>query len=120
MLWRRERVTRPIVVLGGYGRIGRACVQELSPARAPIRRRLERARAESPRLFSRSARARVIPTPPIRACSRARRGRGGRRRLLGRDLGAALQCAVELRIPFVGLLPIPLGARGFAHVGELA
>jgi hypothetical protein len=38
----------------------------------------------------------------------------------GGDLLAPLQCALELRVPFVGLSPVPLEPRNRSHLAELA
>jgi hypothetical protein len=116
-------VTRPIVVLGGYGRIGRLCVQELvARTRAPIKIAGRNAqRAESLALsFERRASASYTDASVPRVLARTIEGAAAVVACSGGDLGAALQCALELRVPFVGLSPIPLGERGGAHVAELA
>jgi len=116
-------VTRPIVVLGGYGRIGRLCVQELvARTRAPIKIAGRNAqRAESVALsFEARASASYTDASQPRVLARTLEGAAAVVACCGGDLGGALQTALELRVPFVGLSPISLGARGRAHVGELA
>jgi putative NAD(P)-binding protein len=116
-------VTRPIVVLGGYGRIGRLCVQELvARTRAPIKIAGRNAqRAESVALsFEERASASYTDASQPRVLARTLEGAAAVVACCGGDLGGALQATLELRVPFVGLSPIPLGARGRAHVAELA
>ena len=78
---------RPIVVLGGYGRLGRACVLELAAqTNAPLRiagRNAQRAESLALSLGERAAPCYADAADPRVAGARAR-GRGGGRRLLRR------------------------------------
>ena len=117
------RVMRPIVVLGGYGRLGRACVLELAAqTHAPLRiagRNAQRAESLALSLGERAAPCYADAADP-RILARALEGASAVIACCGGDLRTALQCALELRVPFVGLSPLPLDTRGKAHVGELA
>jgi hypothetical protein len=114
---------RPIVVLGGYGRIGRLCVQELvSRTRAPIRiagRNAQRAESLALSVGERAA-ASYADANDARILSRTLEGAAAVVACCGGDSLVALQCAVELRVPFVGLSPVPLEPRNRGHLAELA
>jgi hypothetical protein len=110
-------------VLGGYGRVGRLCVQELvARTRAPIRVAGRNAqRAESLALsFGERASAGYADASEPRVLARALEGAAAVVACCGGDLVRVVQCALELRIPFVGLSPIALPSRSRAHVAELA
>jgi len=116
-------VMRPIVVLGGYGRIGRLCVAELvARTRAPVRVAGRNAqRAESVALsFGERASATYADANEPRVLARILEGAAAVVACCGGDLVAPLSCALELRVPFIGLSPIPLPARSRAHVADLA
>ena len=114
---------RAVVVLGGYGRLGRLCVHELaSRTRAPLcvaGRSLQR--AESLALsFGERARGVYVNAHDPRTLARALEGAGALVSCCGGDQLVALQAALELRVPFVGLSPTGLEARSRAHLAELA
>lgn len=114
---------RAVVVLGGYGRLGRLCVHELaSRTRAPLcvaGRSLQR--AESLALsFGERARGVYANAHDPRALARALEGAGALVACCGGDQLVALQTALELRVPFVGLSPVGLEARSRARLAELA
>ena len=113
----------PVVVLGGYGRIGRLCVQELvARTRAVIRVAGRNAqRAESVALsFGERASAGYADASEPRVIARVLEGAAAVVACCGGDSFRALQAALELRVPFVGVSPIPLPSRSRAHVAELA
>jgi putative NAD(P)-binding protein len=113
----------PIVVLGGYGRIGRLCASELvSRTRAHIRVSGRNAqRAESLALsFGERASARYADATDPRVLARALEGACAVVVCCGGDAAAALQTAIELRVPCVSVSPQPLSPRSREHFGELA
>ncbi len=114
---------RAVVVLGGYGRLGRLCVHELaSRTRAPLcvaGRSLQR--AESLALsFGDRARGVYANAHDPRTLARALEGAGVVVACCGGDPLVALQTALELRVPFVGVGPTRLEPRTRAHLAELA
>ena len=113
----------PVVVLGGYGRVGRLCVQELAArTRAPIRvagRNVQRAESLALSFGDRASAGYADASEP-RVLARVLEGAAAVLACCGGDQVRALQCALELRVPFVGLSPVPLPARSRAHVAELA
>jgi len=114
---------RGVVVLGGYGRLGRLCVHELAgrtQARLVIAgRNLQR--AESLALsFGERASAAYANAHDTRTLARALEGAGALVACCGGDQLVALQTALELRVPFVGLSPVGLEPRSRAHLAELA
>jgi len=114
---------RPIVVLGGYGRIGRLCVQELvSRTRAPIRiagRNAQRAESLALSLGERAS-ASYADANDARILARTLESAAAVVACCGGDSLVALQCALELRVPFVGVSPVPLDPRNRRHLAELA
>jgi hypothetical protein len=114
---------RAVVVLGGYGRVGRLCVHELaSRTRAPLvvaGRNLQRAESLALSLGER-ARAIYANAHDARTLARACEGAGVLVACCGGDSLVAIQTALELRLGFVGVSPAPLDARTRAHLGELA
>ncbi len=114
---------RGVVVLGGYGRLGRLCVHELAGrTRAPLcvaGRSLQR--AESLALsFGERARGMYVNAHDPRTLARALEGAGAVVSCCGGDQLVALQTALELRVPFVGLSPASLEPRSRARLAELA
>jgi len=114
---------RAVVVLGGYGRLGRLCVHELAGrTHAPLvvaGRNLQR--AESLALsFGDRARGVYANAHDARTLARAIEGAGALIGCCGGDQLVALQTALELRVPFVGLSPVALEPRSRAHLAELA
>jgi hypothetical protein len=114
---------RPVVVLGGYGRLGRLCVHELAGrTQAPLcvaGRSLQR--AESLALsFGDRARGVYANAHDPRTLARALEGAGALVACCGGDQLVALQTALELRVPFVGLSPVWPEPRSRAHLAELA
>jgi len=114
---------RAVVVLGGYGRVGRLCVHELaSRTRAPLvvaGRNLQRAESLALALGER-ARAIYANAHDTRTLARACEGASVLVACCGGDSLVAIQTALELRLGFVGLSPTPLDARTRAHLAELA
>ena len=114
---------RPIVVLGGYGRLGRACVLELAAqTNAPLRvagRNSQRAESLALSLGERAAPCYADAADP-RILARALEGAAAVVACCGGDQLVALQSALELRVPFIGLSPLPLDPRSARHLGELA
>lgn len=114
---------RPVVVLGGYGRIGRHCAAELvARTRAPLRiagRNVQRAESVALSLGERAS-ASYADVQDARVLARALEGAAAVVACCGGDLRVALQCALELRVPFVGLSPVALEARAARHFAELA
>jgi hypothetical protein len=118
-----SNVMRPIVVLGGYGRIGRHCAAELVVrTRAPLRiagRNAQRAESVALSLGERAS-ASYADAQDARVLARALEGAAAVVACCGGDLGVALRCALELRVPFVGLSPLALETRAARHFAELA
>jgi hypothetical protein len=119
----KHSVMRPIVVLGGYGRVGRLCVSELAArTRAPLR--IAGRNAQRAQSLALSIGERASPTysdaGDSRVLLRTFEGAAAVVACCGGDLVVPLQCALELRVPFVGLSPVPLAARSQTHVAELA
>lgn len=114
---------RPIVVLGGYGRIGRHCVSELvARTRAPLRiagRNAQRAESLALSVGERAS-ATYADAQDARVLARTLEGAAAVVACCGGDLLAPLHCALELRVPFVGVSPVPLEARNRSHLAELA
>jgi hypothetical protein len=114
---------QPIVVLGGYGRVGRHCVSELvARTRAPLRvagRNAQRAESLALSVGERAA-ATYTDAQDARVLARTLEGAAAVVACCGGDLLAALSCALELRVPFVGLSPVPLEPRNRGHLAELA
>jgi hypothetical protein len=114
---------RAVVVLGGYGRVGRLCVHELaSRTRAPLvvaGRNLQRAESLALSLGDR-ARAIYANAHDARTLARACEGASVLVACCGGDSLVAIQTALELRLGFVGLSPAPLDARTRAHLADLA
>jgi len=114
---------RPIVVLGGYGRVGRHCVSELvARSRAPLRiagRNAQRAESLALSIGERASATYTDAQDP-RVLARTLEGAAAVVACCGGDLLAALSCALELRVPFVGLSPVPLEPRNRTHLAELA
>ncbi len=114
---------RAVVILGGYGQLGRLCVHELAGrTRAPLvvaGRSLQR--AESLALaFGDRARGVYANAHDTRTLARALEGAAALVACCGGDQLVALQTALELRVPFVGLSPVWLEARSRARLAELA
>lgn len=114
---------RAVVVLGGYGRLGRLCVHDLaSRTSAPLvvaGRNLQR--AESVALaFGERARGVYADANDARTLARAIEGAAALIACSGGDLLVALQTALELRVPLVGLSPVALEPRTRAHFAALA
>lgn len=114
---------RAVVVLGGYGRLGRLCVHELAGrTKSPLviaGRNLQR--AESLALsFGDRARGVYANAHDARTLGRAIEGAGVLLGCSGSDQLVALQTALELRVPFVGFSPVALEPRSRAHLAELA
>ena len=114
---------RAVVILGGYGRLGRLCVHELAGrTQAPLvvaGRSLQR--AESLALaFGERARGVYANAHDTRTLARALEGAGALVACCGGNQLVALQTALELRVPFVGLSPVWLEARSRARLAELA
>lgn len=111
------------MILGGYGQLGRLCVQELaSRSRAPLvvaGRSLQR--ADSLALaFGERARGVYANALDARTLARAVEGAGLLVSCCGGDQIVALQVALELRVPFIGASPLRLEARSRALVAEQA
>src|SRR5258705_5965320 len=114
---------RPIVVLGGYGRLGRACALELAvQTQAPLRiagRNAQRAESLALSLGERAPPCYADAADP-RLLGRALEGAAAVVACCGGDQLLALQSALQLRVPFIGLSPLPLDPRSARHLGELA
>ncbi len=114
---------QPIVVLGGYGRVGRYCVSELvARTRAPLRiagRNAQRAESLALSVGERAS-ATYTDAQDARVLARTLEGAAAVVACCGGDLLAPLSCALELRVPFVGLSPVPLEPRNRSHLAELA
>ena len=114
---------RPVVVLGGYGRLGRACVSEiLARTRAPVRiagRNAQRGESLALALGERTAAGYADAADP-RVLARVLDGAAAVVACCGGDLLVALQTALELRVPFVGVSPLALEPRNERRVAELA
>jgi hypothetical protein len=114
---------RAVVVLGGYGRVGRLCVHEFAGrTRAPLvvaGRNLQRAESLALSLGDR-ARAIYANAHDARTLARACEGASVLVACCGGDSLVALQTALELRLGFVGVSPVPLDARTRAHLAEQA
>jgi hypothetical protein len=114
---------RPVVVLGGYGRLGRACVNEiLARTRAPVRilgRNAQRGESLALALGERTSAGYVDATDP-RVLARTLEGAALVVACCGGDLLVALQTALELRVPFIGVSPLALEPRSEQRVAELA
>ena len=112
-----------IAVLGGYGRLGRACVLELAAqTHAPLvvaGRNAQRAESLALSLGER-ARASYADAADPRVLARVLEGASAVVACQSGDVLAALQCALELRVPFVGVSAVPLDPRSRRHVAELA
>jgi len=117
------RAVRGIAVLGGYGRLGRACVLELAAqTNAPLvvaGRNAQRAESLALSLGER-ARASYADAADPRVLARVLEGAAAVVACCSGDALAALHCALELRVPFVGVSPVPLDPRARRHVGDLA
>lgn len=114
---------RAVVILGGYGRLGRLCVHDLAGrVNAPLvvaGRNLQR--AESLALsFGERARGVYAEAHDTRSLTRALDGAGALVACCGGDQLVALQIATELRVPFIGLSPVGLEPRSRARLAELA
>ena len=114
---------RPVVVLGGYGRLGRACVSEiLARTRAPVRiagRNAQRGESLALALGERTAAGYADAADP-RVLARVLDGAAAVVACCGGDLLVALQTALELRVPFVGVSPLALEPRNERRVAGLA
>jgi len=114
---------RAVVVLGGYGRLGRLCVHDLasrvSANLVVAGRNLQRAESLALSLGERASGVYVDAHDP-RTLARALDGASAVLACTSGDSLLALQTALELRVPFVGVSPLPLEARSRAHVAELA
>jgi hypothetical protein len=114
---------QPIVILGGYGRVGRHCVLELvARTRAPLRiagRNAQRAESLALSIGERASATYSDANDP-RVLARTLEGAAAVVACCGGDQVAALRSALELRVPFVGLSPVPLDARSRSHLAELA
>jgi hypothetical protein len=114
---------RAVVILGGYGRLGRLCVHELaSRTRAPLRvagRSLQRAESLALSFGERASGVYANAHDP-RTLARALDGAGALVACCGGDPLVALQAALELRVPFVGLSPATLEPRSRERLAELA
>ena len=114
---------RPIVVLGGYGRLGRACVLELAAqTNAPLRIAGRNAQRAESLALSRGERATqcYADAGDPRVLLRALEGAAAVVACTGGNPLVALHSALELRVPFVGVSPLPLDARSRRHVAEVA
>lgn len=112
---------REVVVLGGYGRLGSACVEELIATTdcrvviaGPSVQRAERA-ALAHGLRARGAYANVADP---RAVEEALRGAAAVVSCASSPPLAALDRAIESRIPFVSLTSMSLGAATLSTLGE--
>jgi len=114
---------RPVVVLGGYGRLGRACVTELlARTRTPVRilgRNAQRGESLALALGERTS-AGYADATDARVLARALEGAAAVVACCGGDLLVALQTALELRAPFIGVSPLELEVRSELRVAELA
>ncbi len=114
---------RAIVVLGGYGQLGRLCVHELAArTRAPLivaGRSLQRAESLALSVGER-ARGLYANADDPRTLARALEGAGLLVSCCGGNQSGALQVALELRVPFIGLSPVRIEARSRALVAEQA
>jgi hypothetical protein len=114
---------RPVVVLGGYGRLGRACVGEiLARTRVPVRiagRNAQRGESLALALGERTSAGYADATDP-RVLARTLEGAAAVVACFGGDLLVALQTALELRAPFIGVSPLALEPRSERRVAELA
>lgn len=112
-----------MVILGGYGQLGRLCAQELaSRSRAPlVVAGRSQQRAESLALsFGERARGVYANALDARTLARAVEGAGLLVACCGGDQIIALQVALELRVPFIGVSPLRIEARSRALVAEQA
>jgi putative NAD(P)-binding protein len=114
---------RPVVVLGGYGRLGRSCVQEiLSRTRSAVviaGRNAQRAESLALALGERAS-ARYADATEPRALTRALEGAAAVVACCGGDLLVALQTALEVRAPLIGVSPLALELRSQMRVAERA
>jgi len=114
---------RPVLVLGGYGALGRHCVAELlARTRAPVRIAGRNAqRAESLALaHGERVRASYVDATDPRVLARVVEGAALVVACCGGSALAALQTALELRAGFIGVSPLRLEPRSEKHVAELA
>lgn len=116
-------MNRPIVVLGGYGRVGRHCVLELAArTRAPLRiagRNAQRAESLALSVGERASASYTDASDP-RILARTVEGAAAVVACCGGDSLGLLQVALELRTPVVSLSPVPLDPRHRSHVAERA
>jgi len=116
-------VNQPIVVLGGYGRVGRHCVLELvTRTRAPLRiagRNAQRAESLALSVGERAS-ATYTDAADTRILARTLEGAAAVVACCGGDMLAVLQTALELRVPVVSLSPVPLDPRHKSHLADRA
>ncbi len=114
---------REIVVLGGYGHLGRLCIRELAQgtsARLVVAGRSVQ-RAEALALaFGDRARAVYCDASDPRTLRRTLEKADAVVACCGCDLSTAIAAAVSMRVPFVGLTPVALDAHTRDVVGEEA
>jgi hypothetical protein len=112
-----------VVVLGGYGRLGRQVAHELvQRTRALLRitgRNAQRAESLALALGAR-AQAAYADAQDVRVLSRVFEGASAVVTCCGGDQLIALQTALELRVPFVGLSPVELEPRHRRQLAEQA
>lgn len=114
---------REVVVLGGYGRLGSACVEELLAATdcriviaGPSVQRAERAALG----HGRRARGAYANAADPRAVEDAIGGAAAVVSCASSPPLAALDFAIETRVPFVSLTPVAFGSASMATLGERA
>ena len=112
-----------VVVLGGYGHLGRLCVRELAQrtrARLLIAGRSVQRAEELALVFGDRARGTYCNASDVRTLRQTLEGANAVVACCGGDLGPAITVAVSLRVPFVGLSALALAARSRDVLGEAA
>ncbi len=112
-----------VIVLGGYGRLGRYCVHHLvenTLARVVVAGHNIQ-RAESCALqYPKRARAVYAESSDSRTLQHALQGASMLIACCGNDLSTVLETCLEMRVPFLGLTPISLSEPQRERIGEMA
>ncbi len=112
-----------VVVLGGYGHLGRRCVRELverTGAHLVVAgRNVQRADAVAAG-FGDRARSAYCDASDMRTLRRALEGADALVACCGGELTSAISAALSMRVPFVGLSALALDERSQNVLGETA
>jgi hypothetical protein len=112
-----------VVVLGGYGQLGRRCVQAIAgQGRAPVviaGRNIQRAEALALRLEGRAAHAYADASNP-RTLARAIEGASALVLCCGGELRGAIDLALEMRVPVLSPAPAPPSRAARERLAESA